>query len=184
MFSVVGSPANDCVGSRPAICSMLGVTSCASHCEPSVACVAAWNFASSDGPIAAARFVAAVLASTDAGSVDPAWSPFSRALDLSIELRRDWISFVESTAGVYCALPSWLDCSHCCMYCPFAICSLLISPLIQRIRSSVDWDAVSSTDSHSLMLACTFSPVSGSLKSVITPQADGYCGSGMMFTTL
>ena len=37
-------------------------------------------------------------------------------------------------------------------------------------------DAVSSTASHSLMLACTFSPVSGSSKSVITPHADGLCG--------
>ena len=153
MFRVVGSPANGCVGSSPAICIMLGVTSCASHGEPSVDCVAAWNFASSEGPIAAARFFAAIGASTAAGNVDPAERPFSRAFDLSIDARRDWISLVESTDGAYCALPSWLACSHCCMYCPLAICWLLISPLIQRIRSSVVCDAVSSTDSHSLMLA-------------------------------
>src|SRR5215831_18522754 len=107
-----------------------------------------------------------------------------RALERSIEERRDSISFVESTGGVYCALPSWLDCSHCCMYWPLSIWSLVISPLIQRMRSSVVCDAASSTDSHSLMLACTFSPVSGSLKSVITPHADGYCGLGMTLTTL
>src|ERR1700722_251854 len=184
MASVVGSPAKGCVGLSPAICSMFGVTSCDSHCEPSVVVTDDWNFESSEGPIDDDRFCAAVVPSTHDGSVEPAERPLSLALLLSIEARRDWTSFVERTDGVYCTLPSESACSHCCMYWPLAICWLLISPLIHRIRSSVDCDAVSSTASHSLMLPCTFSPVRGSLKSVITPQAEGSCGSGMMLTTL
>ncbi len=101
MPSVVGSPAKGWVGLSPAICSMFGVTSCASHCEPSVVVTAAWNFASSEGPVAAARFWAAVGPSAQSGSVEPAESPFRRAFDRSIEARRDWISFVDRTAGAY-----------------------------------------------------------------------------------
>ena len=175
---MVGSPANGCVGLSPAICSMFGVTSCASHCEPSVDCAAAWNLASSDGPSAGARFCAAVCGETAGGSVGPRTSPFRRAFDRSIEASRDWISLVERTAGVYCALPELARLQpllHVLAVGDLLVADLAVDPADEVLDVC---DAVSRTDSHSLMLACTFSPVSGSLKSVMTPQADGYWGSG------
>ena len=116
----------------------------ASHSLPSSLVRVASNCESIDGPSAAARFCEASLVATGAASL-PAGRPFIFAIERSMELRRDWISFWERTAGVYCAELSLLALSHWLRYAPLAIWLSVSSPLIQRRRSSTLWDALSVT---------------------------------------
>src|SRR5258708_17211437 len=132
-------PAIGCDGSRPAIWSMSGVMSCASHCEPTRAARAAANVASSEGPSAEARACGAIAIAVL--TLAPATTPFRRAFDRSIDWRRALAWDGVRTLGEYRADASLSAWSQDCMYWPLAIWSFEISPLIQRRTSSTFWVA-------------------------------------------
>ena len=139
-----GSPAKGCCGLKPAACRTSGVMSCASHWLPiSVGARRPRAARRSTARAPAARLLAAsVDGDLRAAGSCPSAARSAAAIVRSIELRRDWISFVrEDLRRVLrgAQLAGAEPLLHVLSRWRSAVFE--ISPLIQRSRSSTFCDA-------------------------------------------